>query len=206
MKTLLRPPSVHWLCCLALLVLFGGRPLCAAEATVAAPQPDIKALLDEHLADWEDGAERQAVLRMLHDVFPARLADLGEVLARNRDEAHEITEHLIHQSSRLVDLKGEAPAEYERELRLCRLDDECLALGRKAQAAQGQAKEALLAELRKKLAEAFDAKQEAMKRGLTAMEAEVENLRRRVAKRAENRDQLIDRRVLDLLGDREAEW
>jgi hypothetical protein len=31
-------------------------------------------------------------------------------------------------------------------------------------------------------------------------------LRRRVAKRAEGRDQLIERRALDLLGDREAEW
>jgi|GEM_PF-3167223 len=175
-------------------------------APAAAPQAEVKAILDEHLADWGDAAARQAVLRMIHDVFPARLAELEEIVKRNRDEANEVADQLIDQAGRLVDLKQDEPREYERFLRLCRLDDECLALGRKARTLQGQERETVLVELRKKLAEAFDAKQESMKRELAAMETEVENLRRRVAKRADSRDTLIERRVLDLLGDREAEW
>jgi len=175
-------------------------------AVAAAPAVEAKALLDEHLADWGDAAAREAILRTVHDVFPARLAELGDVAGRNRDEASEMASQLIDQAGRLVDLRQDEPREYERFLRQCRLDDECLGLGRKARALQGAEREASVAELKKKLAEAFDAKQEAMKRELAAMENEVENLRRRVAKRAEGRDQLIDRRVLDLLGDREAEW
>jgi hypothetical protein len=178
----------------------------AAEADAPPPAAEVKALIDENLADWEDAAARQAVLRQLHDVFPARVADLEDVIARNRDEAAEIAEDLIQQANRLVDLKEAEPLEYERVLRLCRLDDQCLGLSRKARAAQGPERDALIAELKKTLGEAFDAKQDTMQRELAAMEAETENLRRRVTRRAENRDQLIDRRALDLLGDREAEW
>ncbi len=177
-----------------------------AEEEAATPGQAVKALLDERLQDWGDAGSRQAVLRMMHDVFPARLAELEEVLSRSRDEAQGIAGELIEQSSRLVDLKEGEPLEYERFLRQCRLEDECLALGRKARSAEGAAREALLGELRTKLGEVFDARQEAMARDLAAMEAEVEAARRRLAKRAENRQILIERRVLDLLGDREAEW
>jgi hypothetical protein len=154
-----------------------GPGLRAAEGAAVPPAAAAKALLDEHLADWDDPAARQAVLRTMHDVFPARLADLEEVVVRNRDEAHEIADRLIDQSHQLMNLKEGEPREYERLLRLCRLEDECLGLARKARTADAAAREPLVAELKKKLAEAFDAKQEAMQR-----------------------------RALDLLGDREAEW
>ena len=187
--------------------------LCAAglqaadEAVVpAAGKPEIKALLEQTLADWDDPAAKQAVLRELHDVFPAQLTELQTIAERNREEAGEVAERLVDQANHLVDLKRDEPREYERAVRLCRLDDECLGLAQKARAAQGTAREPLVASLKKKLAEAFDAKQEAMKRQVATMEAELGELRRRVAKRAEGREQLIERRALDLLGDRDAEW
>jgi hypothetical protein len=178
----------------------------SSRAASAAAKPEIKALLDQALADWDDPAERQAVLRELHDVFPAQLLDLQALAERNRDEANEMADRLVDQANHLVDLKRDEPRGYERAVRLCRLEDECLSLAQKARAAQGAAREPLVASLKQKLAEAFDAKQDSMARQVAAMEAELAELRRRVAKRAEGRDQLIERRALDLLGDREAEW
>ena len=204
----MQPALVSRILPAVLLALLCNASLRAADEA-GAPTPgklEVKALLDQHLADWDDPAAKQAVLRELHDVFPAQLTELQAIAERNRDEAEEVSGRLVEQASHLVDLKADNPREYERALRLCRLEDECLGLAQKARAAQGADREALVASLKKKLAEAFDAKQESMKRQVAVMEAELANLRRRVAKRAEGRDQLIERRALDLLGDREAEW
>ena len=187
----------------ALLLL--SSPLRAAEEN-ADPKPSVKALIEEALRDWKDPAERQAVIRELHDLFSARLADLQGLAERHWAEAREAARHVVHQAGELVDLKRDEPREYERRCRILRLEDECTALAQKARAAQGAQHEQLVAELKKKLADLFDARQEMMERDLAAMEAEVESLRRRVSKRAENRGQLIERRALDLLSDVEAEW
>jgi hypothetical protein len=190
------------------VVLFGSFGLRAADEEVAPAtgKLEVKVLLDQALADLDDPAAKQAVLRELHDVFPAQLAELQGVADSNGEAATDTARQLVGQAKHLVDLKRDDPREYERVVRLCRLDDECLDLVRKARAAEGEARAPLVASLRQKLGEAFDAKQDTMNREVAAMAGELENLRRRVAKRAESREQLIDRRVLDLLSDREAEW
>jgi len=187
---------------LAVTAIRAGEP---AEGP-AERGPDVKVLLDRALAGWDDPAERQAVLREIHDLFAWRLEQIQGLLRHNLDEAHEAAEQLVEQASHLVDLKQDRPQEYERAARLVRLEGESFALAAKARAAAGPAREAAVAELKAKLAETFDAKQEAMKRELAAMEAEVEALRQRVAKRVASRDRLIERRALDLLGDNDVEW
>ncbi len=187
-----------------LLTLLCSAGLRAADAPPA--KPEAKALLDEALADWGDAAERQAILREVHDVFPAQLAELQAVAERDHDAAREMAGQMVDQANHLADLRDDEPREYERAARLCRLEDECLGLAQKARAAQGAAREPVVASLKLKLTEAFDAKQESLTRQITLMEAELGELRRRANKRVESRDQLIERRALDLLGDRDAEW
>lgn len=189
----------------ALFWVVGLRAADQAKAPAAA-KPEVKALLDRALADWDDPAQKQAVLRELDEVFPAQLAELQVVAERDRDEANEMTDRLLEQADHLVDLKKDKPREYERAVRACRLEDECLGLAQKARAAQGAAREPLVASLKLKLAEAFDVKQQALERELATKEADLGELRRRVTKRMEGRNQLIEQRTLDLLGDREAKW
>lgn len=187
-----------------LLTLLGTAGLRAADAPAA--KPEAKAFLDEALADWDDAAAKQAILREVHDVFPAQLVELQGVAERNHDAAREMAEQMANQANHLVDLKNDQPREYERAVRLCRLEDECLGLAQKARAAQGAAREPVVVSLKQKLAEAFDAKQESLTRQIALMEAELDELRRRASKRVESRDLLIERRALDMLGDRDAEW
>ena len=183
-------------------------PVGAEEPARAAPErgADIKGLLERALQDWRDPAERQAILREIHDLFSWQVDQVQGLMGANLEEAREAAERLVEQASHLLDLKQDQPQEYERAARLVRLEGESFTLARKVRAAQGPAREQALGELKRKLGECFDAKQDAMKRELAAMEAEVENLRRRVTKRAESRDRLIERRALDLLGDNDAEW
>jgi len=190
----------------ALLCAAGVWAADEATAPAAAGKPEAKAFIEQATADWDDAAAKQAVLREIHDVLPAHLTELQVVAERNHDAAVEMAQQMVEQANRLVDLKRDDPREYERSVRLSRLEDECLGLAQKARAAQGAAREPLVVSLKKKLGEAFDAKQEVMNRQVAVMEAELGELRRRASKRAESRDQLIERRALDLLGDREAEW
>jgi hypothetical protein len=199
--------AVRGLLTVAVAILCAAGVRAAEEPDApAASGPSAKALLDEALADWDDPAAKQAILREIHDVLPARLTELQGVAERNHDAALEMAGQMVEQANRLVDLKNDEPREYERAVRLCRLEDECLGLAQKARAAQGAAREPLVASLKQKLSEAFDAKQDTMTRQIAAMEAELDELRRRATKRSESRDALIERRALDLLGDRDAEW
>jgi hypothetical protein len=180
----------------------------AAEGAAApdAGKPTVKGLLEHALADLDDAAAKQAVLRELNDVFPARLAELQTTAERNAEEATQGAAQLVQEARQLVDLKQDNPGEYERALHLARLEDECADLVGKARAAQGDARAPIVTTLKQKLGELFDARQDELNREIAAKAGELEELRRRVAKRAENRDLLIQRRALDLISDTEAEW
>ena len=156
---------------LAVVLLVTGTTRAAEPAPAPERGPDIKALFDRALEGWDDPAERQAILREIHDLFSWRVEQIQNLLRENLDAAHEAAEQLVRQASELIDMKQDRPREYERATQVIRLEGESFSLARKARQAQGPARDTAVAELKAKLAETFDAKQEAMKRDLAAMEA-----------------------------------
>jgi hypothetical protein len=178
-----------------------------AQPTADGPPPPkgVQELVARELADCDDPQEKATVQRLVFSLFPEELQRAGKALEGNRDEAEEIVGMVIDQAWRLMDLRQDQPERYEAEVQLRQLNNQTIALGHKAAAAQGAQRGMLTKQLRAKLLEYYNMKQARLKQDAENLKAELERVENQIRLRAERRDSMLDRRLRQLV-EGDVEW
>ena len=126
---------------------------------------------------------------------------------RNEPEASAFLAGLVRQALDLIVLQETRPDVYEKTLKQRKLDRRAAELGGMLRRAQPAQKEPILKQLRQLLAESFEIKQELMRRDVSQMELQLGELKQLLARREENRRAIVEARVGELTGEKEAlEW
>ncbi len=176
------------------------------EAAPTRSLPD----LPPPLPDWDyvsrmtfarfPEADRDATLRFLHQHFPNDMQQIKNACATRPDRAMEALTDLVHKGLSLLKTQQNNPALFEKLMRQHRLEHRAEVLAEAASKAQGEARKNALKELQDVLAQAFEIKQDLMKDELEALSRGVNELRTLVEKREENRQAVIERRLIELTG------
>lgn len=109
---------------------------------------------------------------------------------------------------KLERIKTIAPELYERGLQKARLNGECWELAWKYRNSdESDETEALRTELKEKLGQLFDLRETEKQERIEKLEEELEKLKEMVQERQENREEIIERRLNDMLNEKdELSW
>ncbi|MAE63655.1 MAG: hypothetical protein CMJ18_05235 [Phycisphaeraceae bacterium] len=164
--------------------------------------------------DEEDPMRRLSRLqrRFLKEQFPAFVDHLQQVLGDVSEDARymarEYRERLEFLVEEMMELSEHAPAVFEIEKKIWRLDYESERMGERIRDTKpGPKREGQIAELKSMVTEAFDLKQKRRKLEAEQIEKELREISALIQQRQEHRDRIIGRRLADLTGGDELfEW
>jgi hypothetical protein len=193
-------------------------PLPASEPTASNADPAfpmlqrwMRRMAKEHPEDFQalmearerDPAEFQRMLRSRRDRLRTRrfLSGMGE-LPRFRDYVQSLSpeerEQLNERILQFLARQGISPDRTLDDPEKKRWEAEAQELARRYHQAPPEEREAIKVQLRSRLTQAFDEAESARRRQIIKIEARLEELKRVLAQREADRDQIIDRRLLEL--------
>jgi hypothetical protein len=158
------------------------------------------------LARFSD-ANPEEVMELIQEQFPLRMREFKALSDKHAGEAVEYFVELVDEAKCLLDARRRSPELFRQLVRQRQLDrtiddlvEGCSGLG-------GKEREERLSELRRALKEAFEVRQNFLRADLAQMEKDVETLRTVFSKREEKRDEIVERRLLELTGEAQyLEW
>ncbi len=107
----------------------------------------------------------------------------------------------------LQDIQDADQALFDRLIREQRMEREALTMARKfAVMEEGEARRDSIAALRERLTEIFELKQGNRRREVEQLEGKLQELRQAIIERERFRDEIVDRRLKELLGDGTLDW
>jgi hypothetical protein len=148
------------------------------------------------------------MVKFVKENAPEIFATWEKLKASRPDEAERFFRNVLERLMHLRPMKEHDPDRFELELKAFRADSKCLELAESARQTQDQAKkEEAKANLRKAVEELFDLRQQTRKKELEELRKRVAELESDISRRQEKRGEMIDRRLAQLLGERdEMEW
>lgn len=167
--------------------------------------PSFEHLREQMQALYEHARELQAVKQQVHQ---QRLNQLVEQMRVQAEQAAHAVEALPEMELQhyLEDVQRHSQDLYERLRREWELERETRELGADIQSlAQGDERAAKVEQLRSRLEEIFELKQQNRRREVEQLERQLDELRSRLERRERQRDQIIDRRLRELIGARPEE-
>lgn len=146
-------------------------------------------------------AEKEKTLRT---EYPDRVKELEALIGEGRlRDAGRILEDLIRRYRHISDLKRRDPETYRMMKKIHVLDFECLRLSRDARHGGGELRE----ELKRKLSALFDLREEMRAREIDVLKRRIAELEGKLGDRVELKDQIVERRLRELLGEKDiVEW
>ncbi len=142
--------------------------------------------------------ERAAIARLIDEHFGAELREAKLLTDEEPEEAAEIVGDVVEEAWELLELREEAPEEFEGIVREMRLEREAEELAEKITKSRGKDREEVKGALQKVLQQAFDLRQREMKAEVAEMEDELTNLKKLIEKRQQHRDAIVERRMKQL--------
>lgn len=166
------------------------------KESMAHPGP--RDISPEKFAKIEEDA-----LAFLKETSPQMLAEAQRAKDGGRLDAYKgMIFEAYERSQHLKKLKEVDPASYELEVKLMKLEEKTQTLAREIRAAKdNDAKEDGKRELRKALAELFDARSDRQKRDIDMLLKEIEKLKERLNSRNANKEKIVDKRLSEMLGE-----
>lgn len=161
------------------------------------PIPEEQELVDAVFAGFP-GINRGAVVEMMGSNFKAELSDFRRIGILDSGRAIGILHNAVREAVRLGEIKEKDPDLYAKMVLQKQFDEKSAQLAAEYRRVQGDAKGAVMAELRKVLEAAFNLKQELMKKDVQQMQEELGRLKDLIDKRQENRDAIIGKRLGEL--------
>jgi hypothetical protein len=161
--------------------------------------PGMKRTVSQVFALFPD-ADREAVMGFIREQLPNELRRLRQMSERQVGDAFGFTIDLVQDSLRMLEMKKDNPALYEKVVQrrnLERLADDLAAQYRRSAGSERQENEI---RLRRTLTQCFEIKQELMRRDLAQMEKELGQLRTLIEKREASRIDIINRRLHEVTG------
>lgn len=177
------------------------------RAEAGCPPPPFAAAREREIAGEVfsrfPGLDGERVVKFLQDTFAPQMRRFRELDGERREEAVDVRTRLVREYLELQDVKRRRPEAFEQHLQFRRLEKEAEAPAAAVRRmAAAEASEARMA-LRQTLERAFDLKQQMSQGDIAHLEGERERLRRTVETRARHRDAIVDRRMKELLAERE---
>jgi hypothetical protein len=130
------------------------------------------------------------------------LFQMIELLRQSAMEAERVAQALPHfrVQGYLSDVREQNEELYERLVREQRLEAESVRLSGEIRALAGSERESRIADLRQRLEEIFQIKQENRQREIEELETRLHSMQQRLEKRARYHDYIIERRLNELIG------
>ena len=152
--------------------------------------------------------QEQEAIAYIREVDPGQAERLVRLKAKDPARYMEALNRGLNEKRRLQRWKQEDPARYEQEVEIRDLERQSHEL---AEAYRKGANEKERGEIRPKLsaltARLIDLREDRRREDVKRMERDLERLRRILTERQKNREQIIQRRIAQLLGEAEAmEW
>lgn len=153
------------------------------------------------------GINRSEVEQFLQNNFAYELRRFRTLAVDRQEEATDFLSKLVREVLSLLETKRRNPVAFEKKLALKRLETRADRLAREIRLAGGDEKKRLQRELHDTAVSIFDIKQELMKTDVEQMSRELALLKELINKREASREAIVNRRVVNLVGDREdLEW
>lgn len=223
-----------WLLAMGLLVCLAVTVPAVAQQDEEEPEdrweeePDERERWEDEPGERERGEDEEAWERRRHrrDEWVPTDEDIADALAflkefdvwRYREATHlqrRAPEHFrmwiretIEQMRWMEELKTENPAEYERVVKMRKLEVQCFELAERYRKSRDDTeKTSFRDQLKTVLNQLFDLRETEKEREIAMLEKELEDLRATVAKRKQNKSVIVQNRLKDLLGERDdMEW
>ena len=153
---------------------------------------------------WEKAKEALARVREWDE---ERANDLEELFRRAPEKAMDVLHRTLREMDEMAELKKRDPALFEKLSRRRKLERQSGELGNRLRKEADAAKKVEAEkELRALLAELFDLRTLELEKRVEDLGRELERARGVLAKKKENRAEVIDRRYRQLTGDESLEW
>ena len=154
----------------------------------------------------ESRRRERLVLEVLKELNPHELEELERLRLVDRRAYTERIEGRWPEAQELDELRRHDPDRFRTMIKLHRMESETHALAQKTRNLEGESRARAMEQLRRAL-EIFDFKQEQREREVERISKELERLKEGLGRRSERREEIIDRRQGELLGELEPlEW
>jgi len=167
---------------------------------VMPPVPGEEEILNAAFSRYPE-ANREEIMAFLKEQLPEELYAFKLRAMRRREDAIEYMANLVRETLRLMQTKETNPGLFDKVVRKRTLEQQASRLADSARRAKGDQRTSYLTQLEKALTEAFDLKQEIMKRDVSQMESELQQLKVLLEKREENGRAIVGRRIAELTGE-----
>jgi len=153
--------------------------------------------------DWED-----TLLGHVGNEYPGEIEGLKKEKAKNPSKYYRKLSKLWKDINRELSLKDEDPERYQKVRQQHELDRQCKKLAEKyRKSADETQKAAIKDELKIKLGELFLLRAEEKAAKIEKLEQELKKLKQTLSRRKEIKEQIINKRLSQLLGeDKEIDW
>lgn len=171
-------------------------------------------LLDQALDNLarDNGGERPAATapelrEFAAQFFPREYARFHELADTDREAAEDFAAELLPPLLETKALQHERPERFRREMELKRLEEQTSDLAERCQKTEPAARPPLRQQLRELLKKAFALKQELHQLDLAELQQHLQDEQQRYQRREEKKDEIVDRRLQQLLNEQEElEW
>lgn len=152
-------------------------------------------------------ANPEEVMGVIQEQFPRRMREFKELSEEHAGEAIEYFTDLVDEARALLEARRQSPELFRQLVKQRRIERAIGELVAACAELEGNARDEKLAELRRALSDAFQVKQAFLKADLAQMEKDVEELRMLVTKREDKREDIVERRLQELIGESQyLEW
>ncbi len=162
------------------------------------PQPDVRQITPE---------QEQHALQLATLLDPELAEYLKEMKIEKPERYRREITRIIKENSRLERLKKKNPERYENVSKIRTMETKSQLLGRRYRGADDSEKAKIKAEITSLLSELFDLRNLDRQEEVKRLEKQLQELKKSIAERGKNKNLIIERRLLQLVGEKSyLEW
>lgn len=151
--------------------------------------------------------QEQEALQFAQEFDPPLAEHLSELKIERPDRYKREIGRLLKEKMRLERLQRKDPERYEQVFKIHSMEAKSKALGRRYREADEAEKAKIKTQLQSLLGELFDLRNLDREEEVSRLEKRLDELRRSLAMREKNKEQIIERRLLQLTGEKSyLEW
>jgi len=150
---------------------------------------------------------QERVRELLREHFAHNQERLERIAEEEPEEAVRMMAGFVQEANELAELQQNDPEAFQRAMRERYLERDCEVMAETCRQTEGEEQQKLKAQLRTTLAQLFEIRQARLKQEVAELERETARMKERLAKREQHQQEIIDKRLRELLGEEDyLEW
>jgi hypothetical protein len=170
---------------------------------LSSPKEDIEDIKQELGPDWEN-----SILEHVKSEYPAELENLQKIKEKNPEKYQRKLIKFWQEIRRELRLKNDDPQLYKQVRRMHELDHRCDSLAEEYRKTKDKSRHSeIRVELKTKLGELFVIREAEREAKISELEQEIKQLKEMAAQRQQKKDEIIQKRLDEMLGEGDKlEW